>query len=165
MTTSIIPAGSVSPLRQRLITDMTMRRFSAETQRNYLHDVRRLASFLGRSPDTASVEDLRRLQIRTPGGRSRRADDERHCLAWAMRDRVPKRLGGQTADITSVAKQAYASVSVLEEKSLTAGTIATPRGLQRIAFGAGWLALRLGESRTIACVDPHGHRLRGWRLR
>ena len=63
MTTSIIPAGSVSPLRQRLIADMTMRRFSAETQRNYLRDVGRLASFLGRSPDTASAEDLRRFQI------------------------------------------------------------------------------------------------------
>ena len=63
MTTSIIPAASVSPLRQRLIADMTMRRFSAETQRNYLRDVGRLASFLGRSPDTASAEDLRRFQI------------------------------------------------------------------------------------------------------
>ncbi|WP_244487676.1 MULTISPECIES: tyrosine-type recombinase/integrase [unclassified Aureimonas] len=63
MTTSIIPAAAVSPLRQRLIADMTMRRFSAETRRNDLRDVGRLASFLGRSPDTASVEDLRRFQI------------------------------------------------------------------------------------------------------
>ena len=63
MTTSIISAATVSPLRQRLIADMTMRRFSADTQRNYLRDVVRLASFLGRSPDTASTEDLRRFQI------------------------------------------------------------------------------------------------------
>lgn len=63
MTTSLIPAVAVSPLRQRLIADMTMRRFSAETQRNYLRDVGRLASSLGRSPDTASTEDLRRFQI------------------------------------------------------------------------------------------------------
>lgn len=63
MTTSLIPAAAVSPLRQRLIADMTMRRFSAETQRNYLRDVGRLASFLGRSPDTATPEDLRRFQI------------------------------------------------------------------------------------------------------
>ncbi|WP_246736009.1 hypothetical protein [Enterovirga aerilata] len=41
----------VSPLRQRLIDDMTMRRFSRETQRNYIRDVGRLATFLGRSPD------------------------------------------------------------------------------------------------------------------
>ncbi|TIX44977.1 MAG: integrase, partial [Mesorhizobium sp.] len=43
-----------SPLRQRLIDDMNMRRFSRETQRNYLRDIGRLATFLGRSPDTAT---------------------------------------------------------------------------------------------------------------
>ena len=43
-----IPAVPVSPLRQRLIDDMTMRRFSQETQRNYIRDVGRFASFLGR---------------------------------------------------------------------------------------------------------------------
>ncbi|MEW9615499.1 hypothetical protein AB3G45_16900 [Shinella sp. S4-D37] len=48
MNTLPIPAVSVSPLRQRLIDDMTMRRFTAETQGNYLRDVGRLASFLGR---------------------------------------------------------------------------------------------------------------------
>ena len=63
ITTSIIPAATVSPLRQRLIADMTMRRFSAETQRNYLRDVGRLASLLGRSPDTAEPKELRRFQI------------------------------------------------------------------------------------------------------
>jgi integrase/recombinase XerD len=58
-----IPAVPVSPLRQRLIDDMNMRRFSRETQRNYLRDVGRFATFLGRSPDAASAEDLRRFQV------------------------------------------------------------------------------------------------------
>jgi integrase/recombinase XerD len=58
-----IPAVPVSPLRQRLIDDMTMRRFSQETQRNYIRDVGRFASFLGRPPDTATTEDLRRFQV------------------------------------------------------------------------------------------------------
>jgi integrase/recombinase XerD len=53
----------ISPLRQRLIDDMNMRRFSRETQRNYLRDIGRLAVFLGRSPDTATADDLRRFQI------------------------------------------------------------------------------------------------------
>ena len=56
-------AAPVSPLRQRLIDDMNMRRFSQETQRNYLRDIGRLATFLGRSPDTATTDDLRRFQI------------------------------------------------------------------------------------------------------
>ena len=53
----------ISPLRQRLIEDMTMRRFSPETQRNYLRDVGRFATWLGRSPHTATAEDVRRFQI------------------------------------------------------------------------------------------------------
>jgi integrase/recombinase XerD len=42
---------------------MTMRRFSRETQRNYIRDVGRFATFLGRSPDTATADDVRRFQI------------------------------------------------------------------------------------------------------
>ena len=53
----------ISPLRQRMIEDMNMRRFSRETQRNYLRDIGRFAAFLGRSPDTATAEDLRRFQL------------------------------------------------------------------------------------------------------
>jgi integrase/recombinase XerD len=53
----------ISPLRQRLIDDMNMRRFSYETQRNYIRDIGRLATFLGRSPDKATADDLRRFQI------------------------------------------------------------------------------------------------------
>src|SRR3974390_48124 len=58
-----IRTAAISPLRQRLIDDMNMRRFSRETQRNYIRDVGRLATFLGRSPDTATADDVRRFQI------------------------------------------------------------------------------------------------------
>jgi len=53
----------ISPLRRRLIEDMNMRRFCRETQRNYIRDVGRFATFLGRPPDTATAEDLRRFQV------------------------------------------------------------------------------------------------------
>src|ERR1700677_5235736 len=56
-------SAAISPLRQRLIDDMNVRRFSRETQRNYIRDVGRFATFLGRSPDTATAEDVRRFQI------------------------------------------------------------------------------------------------------
>ena len=36
---NLVPVLAISPLRQRLIDDMTMRRFSRETQRNYIRDV------------------------------------------------------------------------------------------------------------------------------
>ncbi len=59
----LISIAPVSPLRQRMIDDMNMRHFSRETQRNYLRDVGRFATFLGRPPDTATAEDLRRFQV------------------------------------------------------------------------------------------------------
>jgi integrase len=57
-----LPAN-VSPLRQRMIDDMRMRQLAPKTQDVYLHIVREFARFLGRSPDTATVEDLRRYQL------------------------------------------------------------------------------------------------------
>lgn len=59
----LISVAAVSPLRQRLIDDMNMRHFSRETLRNYIRDVGRFATFLGRPPDTATAEDLRRFQV------------------------------------------------------------------------------------------------------
>jgi len=54
---------AMSPLRRRMIEDMTVRNFVADTQRNYLRAVKNLAIFLGRSPDTATAEDLRLFQL------------------------------------------------------------------------------------------------------
>jgi site-specific recombinase XerD len=53
----------ISPLRQRLLDDMRMRKLAPKTQSHYLRAVRRLAEYLGRSPATATVEDLRRFQL------------------------------------------------------------------------------------------------------
>jgi integrase/recombinase XerD len=54
---------AVTPLRQRMLDDMRMRKLCDKTQTSYIRAVRQLAAFLGRSPDTASVEDLRRFQL------------------------------------------------------------------------------------------------------
>ncbi|OYT86967.1 MAG: integrase [Burkholderiales bacterium PBB3] len=54
---------SVSPLRQRMTEDMRMRKLKPKTQAAYIRAVRKFAKFLGRSPDTASDEDLRRFQL------------------------------------------------------------------------------------------------------
>src|SRR5437016_7981031 len=54
---------AITPLRQRMIDDMRMCKLSEKTQLQYIRAVRRLAAFLGRSPDTVAVEDLRRYQL------------------------------------------------------------------------------------------------------
>ena len=53
----------ISPLRQRMIEDMRMRKFGEKTQSQYVRAVRQFAKYLGRSPDTASVEELRNYQL------------------------------------------------------------------------------------------------------
>ena len=54
---------AISPLRRRMIEDMTIRKFAPKTQQDYVHRVKNFAAFLGRSPDTASFEDVRRYQL------------------------------------------------------------------------------------------------------
>jgi len=55
--------AAVSPLRQRMIDDMCMRKLAPKTQTHYIRAVKRLARFLGRSPETVSGDDLRRFQL------------------------------------------------------------------------------------------------------
>ena len=54
---------AISPLRQRMIDDMTVRHFVEKTRTDYIRQVRRFAAFLGRSPETASPEDVRHFQL------------------------------------------------------------------------------------------------------
>ena len=54
---------TISPLRQRMIDDMRMRQLAPKTQASYLRIVREFTRFLGRAPDTATVEDLRGYQL------------------------------------------------------------------------------------------------------
>ena len=53
----------ISPLRQRMIEDMTVRNFVEKTRNDYIRHVRTFTAFLGRSPDQAIPEDLRRFQL------------------------------------------------------------------------------------------------------
>ena len=53
----------VSPLRRRMIEDMTIRQLGDKTQAGYVRVVREFAVFLGRSPDLAEPADLRRYQL------------------------------------------------------------------------------------------------------
>src|SRR6185369_6804769 len=52
-----------SPLRQRMIEDMRMRKLEAKTQASYVRAVRTLTAYLKRPPDTATVEDLRNFHL------------------------------------------------------------------------------------------------------
>ena len=53
----------ISPLRRRMIEDMTVRNFVEKTRNDYIRHVRTFTAFLGRAPDTAAPEDLRLFQL------------------------------------------------------------------------------------------------------
>ena len=67
----------ISPLRQRMIDDMTARRFNEHTQMDYVRRVRSSAAFLGRSPDAATSEDVRRYQLQMAKEQSDKAGREK----------------------------------------------------------------------------------------
>jgi len=54
---------AMSPLRRRMIEDMTIRKLAPKTQEGYVRTIKDFAVFLGRSPGTASFEDVRRFQL------------------------------------------------------------------------------------------------------
>jgi site-specific recombinase XerD len=54
---------AITPLRQRMIEDMSSRKLCVHTQRSHIYSCKRFAAFLKRSPDTATCEDLRRFQL------------------------------------------------------------------------------------------------------
>jgi site-specific recombinase XerD len=54
---------TISPLRRRMLEDTTVRRFGAKTRHDHDRHVRTFAAFIGRSPDTATAEKVRRFQL------------------------------------------------------------------------------------------------------
>jgi integrase/recombinase XerD len=54
---------AITPLRQRMIEDMNARKLCAGTQRGHIRACKRFAAFVKRSPDTATLDDIRRFQL------------------------------------------------------------------------------------------------------
>src|ERR1700694_6022215 len=55
--------ATMSPLRRRMIEDMTVRNLSPATQRSYISAVSKFSRYFGRSPDRLHLEDVRAFQV------------------------------------------------------------------------------------------------------
>ena len=55
--------ADVSPLRRRMIEDMTVRNLSPAPQRSYLYAVAKFSRYFTRSPDRLGLEDVRAFQV------------------------------------------------------------------------------------------------------
>ena len=71
---------AASPLRRRMIDDMSLRNLSPATQRSYLHVVTKFSRNFGRSPDCLGLEDVRAFQLHLV---SLGISSGRSCVHWA----------------------------------------------------------------------------------
>ncbi len=79
--------SQMSPLRRRMIEDMTIRNLSPTTQRSYLHAVTKFSAYFGRSPDRLTLEDVRTYQVHLAS----------RGIAWATLNQVVCALRFSTA--------------------------------------------------------------------
>jgi site-specific recombinase XerD len=74
-------ATPIHPLRQRMIDDMTLRGFGADTQRSYIGAVRRCAAHAGKPPGALGAEDARALLLHLQGRGASAASVNNHAVA------------------------------------------------------------------------------------
>jgi site-specific recombinase XerD len=150
---------SISPLRRRMIEDMTVRGFTPSTQRGYLRAVQDFTAFLGRSPDGAGVEDLRRYQLhmRSEGASA----TAMNTAVSALRFFFTVSLGRNDAQtgMTSVREPRKLPV-ILSPEEVTRLLDAAPglkyRAALSVAYGAG---LRASEVVSLKVSDIDSERM------
>jgi len=148
----------ISPLRRRMIDDMNLRRMAPKTQAGYILAVTKLAAFLGRSPDTASAEDLRRYQLHLASGGV--SAPTQNATVTALRFFFEVTLGrrGATEHLPFVREPRKLPV-VLSPEEVARLLEAAPglkyRAALSVAYGAG---LRASEVVSLKVADIDGTR-------
>ena len=149
----------ISPLRQRMIDDMTARRFKEKVQRDYVRHVRTFAAFLGRSPDTATSEDLRRFQLHMAQQQIGAATINAAIAALRFFFNVTLERPDLVRPLRTVTKPRKAPVVLSQEE--VARLLEAAPGLKykaalSVAYGAG---LRVSEVATLKVSDIDSERM------
>jgi integrase/recombinase XerD len=151
--------ATISPLRRRMIEDMTVRNFSADTQRNYVRGVKNLAIFLGRSPDTATPEELRLFQLHLTETRVRPPTINATVTALRFFFSVTVDRPDATKLLTFVAEPRKIPV-VLTPAEVVRFLEAAPGPKYKAAFGAAYGAgLRVSEVAALKVADIDSQRM------
>ena len=144
---------SISPLRRRMIEDMTVRGFTACTQRGYLRAVKDFTAFFGRSPDQATSEDLRRFQVhmRSQGASATTMNAAVSALRFFFS--VTLRRGDASVGMTTVRQPRRLSVILSPEevaRLLDAAPGLKAKAALSLSYGAG---LRASEVVSLKVTD------------
>jgi site-specific recombinase XerD len=161
---------AISPLRQRLIDDMTIRKLGPKTQAGYIRAVKNFAAFLGRSPDQANAEDIRRYQLHLASSGLGIPSVNAAMTALRFFFKVTLRRGDVTEDIVFAREPRRLPVVLSPEE--VARLLAAAQSLKyqaalSIAYGAGLrasevISLKVGDidsARMVIRVDQgKGHK-------
>jgi len=150
---------SISPLRRRMIEDMTIRKFAPKTQSSYIRAVRNFTVFLGRSPDQASAEDLRRYQLHLAS--SGVATPSLNATVTALRFFFAVTLGrSEITERMPFVREPRKLPVVLSPEEVTRFLEAAPglkyRAALSVAYGAG---LRANEVISLKISDIDSNRM------
>jgi len=150
---------TISPLRQRMAGDMTIRGFTPSTQRGYLAAVENFTSFFGRSPDGATAEDLRRYQLhmRSSGASA----TSMNAAVSALRFFFGVTLGRDDAQVGMTTVREPRKVPVVLSPEEVARLLDAAPGLKyraalSVAYGAG---LRASEVVSLKLADIDSSRM------
>src|SRR6266436_1766500 len=147
---------AVSPLRRRMIEDMSIRKFAAKTQHDYVQRVKDFATFLGRAPDTAKSEDVRGLSAASGVERRRHAKDQRNRCGAAE---VTLERPDLTKHLSFIHEPPKAPV-VLSPEEVARFLEAAPgikyKAAPSVAYGAG---LRVSEVVALKVSDIDSERM------
>ena len=150
---------SATPLRQRMIEEMTVRRLHPKTQSQYLRALKKLTAYLGRSPEDATAEELRQFQyMLAETGTSNitiNATLQGLKMLYCHTLKRPKVMR-KTSQVPEPRKLPVV-LSVEEVKQLmTATTSVKYRTALSVAYGAG---LRIGEVVNLKVTDIDSKRM------
>src|SRR5438874_5100121 len=131
---------AITPLRQRMIEDMNARKLCAGTQRGHILSCKRFAAFLKRSPDTATLEDIRRFQLHLADTGMSICNRNRIMTGLRFLFRVTLRglgLGTEIYHLRGPGKRAEVRSAEEERRLLGGGYDLQARGLRGRRYGIG----------------------------
>jgi len=149
----------ISPLRRRMIEDMTVRNFVEKTRDDYIRHVETFTAFLGRSPGTATPEDLRLFQLHQSKTGVRPPTINGSVAALRFFFTVTLDRGGMARHLTFVREPRKVPV-VLSPEEVTLLLEAAPGPKYKAALSAAYGAgLRVSEVVSLKVCDVDSKRM------
>jgi integrase/recombinase XerD len=149
----------ISPLRARMIEDMSVRKFGDKTQNDYIRHVKSFSTFLGRSPAKATAEDLRRYQVHQSRAGEQPASINSSVAALRFFFRVTLNRPDMGHHLTRVPMPEKLRV-VLSQEEVAQLLEAAPGVKYKAAFSAAYGAgLRVSELANLKVSDIDSKRM------